>query len=115
MKAKQLLTGGIAGNKTIGILLLMCIAVSAAFAAPGSWGVREIAHAGPVGYVPYVSVVATPTDNPLINPAYDRSYDSYTVTSPTGLVHPGVLHSREDLNTMRDMAWLGKEPWASAF
>ncbi|QYR22776.1 carbohydrate-binding protein [Paenibacillus sp. sptzw28] len=63
----------------------------------------------------YVSTVPTPQNSAVINPNYDRSYDNYVVKGPTGLVHPGVLHSRADLNTMRDMVWLGKEPWASAF
>jgi hypothetical protein len=59
--------------------------------------------------------VPTPQNSAVINPNYDRSYDNYVVKGPTGLVHPGILHSRADLNTMRDMVWLGKEPWASAF
>ncbi|WP_261301645.1 carbohydrate-binding protein [Paenibacillus andongensis] len=66
-------------------------------------------------YTPYVSNVPTPQNSAVINPNYDRSYDNYVVTGPTGLVHPGILQSRADLNTMRDMIWLGKEPWASAF
>jgi hypothetical protein len=66
-------------------------------------------------YTAYVSNVPTPQNSTVINPNYDRSYDSYVVKGPTGLVHPGILHSRADLNTMRDMVWLGKEPWASAF
>ena len=66
-------------------------------------------------YAPYVSTVPTPQNSAVINPNYDRSYDNYEVKGPTGLVHPGILQSRADLNTMRDMVWLGKEPWASAF
>lgn len=66
-------------------------------------------------YASYDSTVPTPQNSAVINPNYDRSYDNYVVTGPTGLVHPGVLQSRTDLNTMRDMVWLGKEPWASAF
>ncbi|MGM0883783.1 MAG: LamG-like jellyroll fold domain-containing protein [Bacillota bacterium] len=66
-------------------------------------------------YTPYVSNMPTPQNSAIINPNYDRSYDDYVVTGPTGLVHPGILHSRADLNTIRDMVWLGKEPWASAF
>lgn len=66
-------------------------------------------------YASYDSTVPTPQNSAIINPNYDRSYDDYVVTGPTGLVHPGILQSRADLNTMRDMVWLGKEPWASAF
>ena len=71
--------------------------------------------AEPSAIAPYVSTVPTPQNSAIISPNYDRSYDDYVVTGPTGLVHPGILQSRADLNTMRDMVWLGKEPWASAF
>lgn len=63
----------------------------------------------------YQSVIPTPQGNAVINPHYDRSWDEYVVVSDNGLVHPGVLHSRADLNLMRDMVWLGQEPWASGF
>lgn len=61
----------------------------------------------------YVSTISTPKDNPVINPDYDRSYDNYEVHSQEGFLHPGILMNREELNIMRDMVWLGAEPWAS--
>jgi hypothetical protein len=64
---------------------------------------------------PYVSTIPTPQGNSIINPNYDRSWDDYTVVSESGLKHPGVLHSRTDLNVIRDMVWLGQEPWVSGF
>lgn len=66
-------------------------------------------------YGDYVSTIKTPQNSPVINPDYDRSYDNYEVRSEAGLLHPGILLNREELNVMRDMVWLGAEPWASAF
>ncbi|MBD0381865.1 LamG-like jellyroll fold domain-containing protein [Paenibacillus sedimenti] len=63
----------------------------------------------------YTSSIPTPQGSSVINPNYDRQWDNYEVNGSTGLAHPGILHSRTDLNTIRDMVWLGKEPWASAF
>ncbi|GMK46423.1 hypothetical protein PghCCS26_35520 [Paenibacillus glycanilyticus] len=77
--------------------------------------VQAAESSGIAPYTPYVSNVPTPQNSAIINPNYDRSYDDYVVKGPTGIVHPGILQSRSDLNTMRDMVWLGKEPWASAF
>ena len=85
-------------------------------AIPDSNATVQAAEAPAIApYAPYVSTVPTPQNSAVINPNYDRSYDNYEVKGPTGLVHPGILQSRADLNTMRDMVWLGKEPWASAF
>lgn len=66
-------------------------------------------------YGKYVSTIKTPQNSPVINPNYDRSYDNYEVRSKEGLLHPGILLNREELNIMRDMVWLGAEPWTSAF
>ena len=66
-------------------------------------------------YGDYVSTIKTPQNSPVINPDYDRSYDNYEVRSDAGLLHPGILLNREELNVMRDMVWMGAEPWASAF
>lgn len=63
----------------------------------------------------YVSTVPTPQHSDVINPNYDRSYDNYEERSDSGLLHPGILLDREELNIMRDMVWIGAEPWASAF
>lgn len=63
----------------------------------------------------YVSRIPTPQHSTLINPNYDRSYDDDIFISDAGIVHPGMVHSREDLNAMRDMVWLGKGVWAEAF
>ncbi|HCT91064.1 MAG TPA: hypothetical protein DF613_06760, partial [Lachnospiraceae bacterium] len=63
----------------------------------------------------YVSRVATPQDSPVVNKDYDRSYDNYEVKGDGGLLHPGILMNREELNIMRDMVWIGAEPWASRF
>ena len=63
----------------------------------------------------YASTVPTPQDSDLINPNYDRSYDNYSVKSAEGFLHPGIVMNREELNVMRDMVWLGAEPWASDF
>lgn len=64
----------------------------------------------------YVSTIATPRNSDLINPDYDRSYDNHVErNNSSGLLHPGILLSREELNVMRDMVWVGAEPWASAF
>ncbi len=62
----------------------------------------------------YVSMVPTPQDSDLINPNYDRSYDNVVVQTD-GFVHPGYILTREDLNVMRDMVWLGKSPWKESF
>lgn len=51
----------------------------------------------------------------IINPHYDHRYDTFVVKSPQGFTHPGILHSRAELNTMRDMVWAGYQPWASGF
>jgi hypothetical protein len=102
-------------------LLVMCLNSPASASEPEppvkrtSLDGLAVGAASSLQAAPYLSTVETPRNNPLINPDYDRSYDQYTELGPTGLVHPGVLHSREDLNTMRDMVWLDKEPWASAF
>lgn len=63
----------------------------------------------------YISTVPTPADSPVINPDYDRSYDNYETRSKEGFLHPGILMNREELNIMRDMVWIGAEPWASVF
>ncbi len=63
----------------------------------------------------YVSTIATPLNNADVNPNYDRSYDNYEVKSEEGFLHPGIIMNREELNIMRDMVWIGAEPWASVF
>jgi hypothetical protein len=51
----------------------------------------------------------------IVNPHYDHRYDTLVVKSPQGFTHPGILHSRTELNTMRDMVWAGYQPWARGF
>ncbi len=63
----------------------------------------------------YVSTIATPQNSDIINPKYDRSYDNYEVISEEGFLHPGILMNREELNIMRDMVWVGAEPWTTIF
>lgn len=38
-----------------------------------------------------------------------------SVVSTAGFVHPGVVHSRDDLDRMRDGVQQGRQPWRSAF
>ncbi len=66
-------------------------------------------------YGDYVSTIATPQNLSYVNPNYDRSYDNYEFVSEEGFLHPGIFFSREELNIMRDMVWMGAEPWISAF
>lgn len=63
----------------------------------------------------YVSRIPTPQASPLVNPDYDRSYDLVTVHDANGFIHPGILLNREQLNIMRDMVWLGAQPWKRLF
>ena len=69
-----------------------------------------------------VSVVATITEIPSIFPAIAPVYDSssvdvspYLKKRPSDFVHPGIWHTHDDLERMRDGVNNGKEPWATAF
>ncbi|MBC7784937.1 MAG: carbohydrate-binding protein [Burkholderiales bacterium] len=51
----------------------------------------------------------------MINPDYDHKYDKHVVVSQQGFTHPGILHSRAELNLIRDMVQQGRQPWARTF
>ena len=111
-RGKKLLAAVLSAAMLIG---MVPTSVSAAENQSGTKGVPTIEQLRNTKAGDYVSTIATPQDNPVINPDYDRSYDNYEITSEEGFLHPGILMNREELNIMRDMVWIGADPWSSAF
>ena len=115
MKGRRLLAAAVSLTMLLGMVVQNSIAVAAASrSSVGSISYTlEDLHSIEEG--DYVSVIATPQNRTDINPDYDRSFDNYEVKSSEGFLHPGILMNREELNIMRDMVWIGAEPWTTIY